>query len=403
MTEQSPAKAVFFDPKSPPHIGTLILMAGVSAAAMNIFLPNLAAIADYYNAPPSQAQLAVSLYLAFSGVLQLVIGPMADRYGRRPVLLVSAVVFVLASLAASLAPTMETFLICRMVQAAIASCMVLSRAIVRDMVPPDQAASMISYVTMAMSLVPMLSPTFGGWLGETFGWQTTLHALTLLGVLVFVLIWRDLGETSTVRQATMGAQLRAYPALLKSPRFWGYAVAAAASSGAFFCFMGGAPIVGSRVYNLSPSQLGMYMASPGIGYLMGNFLSGRYSARFGITRMVVTGTTVTWAGVGLMVAVSLAGLSSPLWFFGLMPLVGLGNGLSLPSASAGMMSVRADLIGSAAGLGSALTIGGGAALSAVAGLVLTGATTALPLELVMFASVSLSMLALLWLRVGARS
>lgn len=403
MTEQRPAKAVFFDPKSPPHIGTLILMAGVSAAAMNIFLPNLAAIADHYNAPPSQAQLAVSLYLAFSGVLQLVIGPLADRYGRRPVLLVSAVIFVIASLAASLAPTMETFLLCRMVQASIASCMVLSRAIVRDMVPPDQAASMISYVTMAMSLVPMLSPTFGGWLGETFGWQSTLHALTLLGVLVFVLIWRDLGETSSVRQATMGAQLRAYPVLLRSPRFWGYAVAAAASSGAFFCFMGGAPIVGSRVYHLSPWELGMYMASPGIGYLIGNFLSGRYSARFGITRMVVTGTTVTWAGVGLMVVVSLAGFSSPLWFFGLMPLVGLGNGLSLPSASAGMMSVRADLIGSAAGLGSALTIGGGAALSALAGLVLTGATTALPLELVMFASVSLSMLALLWLRVGARS
>ncbi|MGN0932506.1 multidrug effflux MFS transporter [Falsigemmobacter intermedius] len=401
MTEISRPKAVFLNPRTPPHIGTLILMAGVSAATMNIFLPNLSAVAEHYNATPAQAQLTVSLYLAVSGVMQLVIGPLADRYGRRPILLISAVIFILASVAASFAPTMGTFLLCRMLQAVIASAIVLSRAIVRDMVPADQAASMIGYVTMAMSLVPMLAPTFGGLLGETFGWQASLHALSLLGCLVLFLVWRDLGETLQVRQATMGAQLRAYPVLLKSGRFWGYAVAAAATSGAFFCFMGGAPIIGSRVYHLEPSTLGLYMAAPGIGYLVGNFLSGRLSGKVGILKMVVTGNMITLAGVSVMVLTSLIGIHSPLTIFGLMPLVGLGNGLALPSASAGMMSVRADLIGSASGLGAALTIGGGAALSALAGVVLTGATSPLPLQLVMLGSALIGVVALLSLR-GAR-
>lgn len=347
----TPAAPQFLNRRTPPHLVTLILMAGLSAMTMNIFLPSLPAIADWYGTSYGTAQLSVSLYLGLSGALQLVIGPLADRYGRRPVTLAACGIFLLATVGVLLAPTIETFLIFRMVQAAVATGMVLSRAIVRDMVPEAQAASMIGWVTMGMSLVPMFAPAIGGWLDQMLGWQANFMLLLVLGALVTALIWADLGETSVRRPASLMDQVRSYPALLTSWRFWGYAVSASAGSGTFFSFLGGAPAVGTQVFGMSPAELGVYFAAPGVGYMLGNYLSARLAMRLGIVRMVLYGTIALCLPLFVMLGLALAGLLTPLAFFGLMSLVGIGNGMSLPSANAGMMSVRPDLIGSASGLG----------------------------------------------------
>lgn len=373
----------FLDRRSPPHLGTLILFTGVSAMTMNIFLPSLPAMADWFDAPYATVQLSVSLYLALSGALNLVIGPLADRFGRRPVALWACGIFLLATVGVLVAPTVEAFLIFRMLQAVIATGMVLSRAAVRDMVPEAEAAAMIGWLTMGMSLVPMFGPALGGWLDETFGWQANFLVLLVLGLAVSALIWADMGETAVRHHASLGAQMRQYPALLTSRRFWGYSVAAAASSGAFFSFLGGAPAVGSRVYGLSPSELGLYFSLPGVGYLIGNYMSARLAARRGVVPMVRDGCIVIVAALALMVGLTVAGLTHPMVFFGLMGVVGIGNGLTLPSANAGMMSVRPDLAGSASGLGGALMIGGGAALSALAAAAMGAGDSPLPLMLLM--------------------
>lgn len=394
MSQPLPAPR-FLDRRTPPHLATLILMAGLAAVSMNVFLPSLPAMADYFDTSYGTVQLSVSLYLGFSGALQLVIGPLADRFGRRPVTLVACGVFLLATLGALLATTVEVFLFFRMLQAVVSTAMVLSRAVVRDMVPEAQAAAMLGYVTMGMSLVPMFAPAVGGVLDQTFGWHANFILLLGLGALVGALIWADLGETSRQRHASMAAQLRAYPALLTSWRFWGYAVAAAAGSGAFFSFIGGAPAVGTMVYGMSPATLGIWLATPGIGYLLGNFLSARLATRVGVLRMVLAGSAVALASMVAMVLLELAGLHHPIGFFGMMALVAIGNGMLLPSANAGMMSVRPDLIGSASGLGGSLMIGGGAALSALAAVVMGGGDSALPLMLLMAASSAVALLAIL--------
>lgn len=388
--------ARFLDRTTPPHIVTLMLLAGLSAMSMNVFLPSLPSMAAWFDAPYATVQLSVSLYLALSGVLQLVIGPLADRFGRRPVLIGALGVFVLATLGTLLAPTIEIFLVFRMMQAVVAASFALSRAVVRDMVPAAQAAAMIGYVTMGMSLVPMFAPAAGGVLDETFGWQANFVLLFVLGLAMLALAWADLGETSTTRYASMTAQMRAYPALLRSRRFWGYAINAAATSGLFFAFLGGAPIVGTNAYGLSPTQLGLWFATPGIGYLLGNFLTGRLSGRLGIERMVISGTLLLCAAIGTMLALMLIGLDGPVVFFGLMTVIGLSNGLVMPSANAGMMSVRPDLAGSASGLGGFLMVGGGAALAALAGVVLGDGTSALPLVILQAVSAAVSLVAILW-------
>jgi len=387
--------ARFLDRTTPPVLATLVLVAGLSALTMNIFLPSLPAMAKWFGVPYGLMQQSVPLYLALSAGLQVVIGPLSDRYGRRKVLLWSLGLFLIATVGTLAAPDATTFLICRMAQAVIASGMVLSRAIVRDITTDAQAASMIGYVTMGMSLVPMIGPVIGGWLDDTFGWQANFALLLVLGVAVMALVWADLGETAVLRGGPVLAQMKEYPRLLTSPRFWGYAMAAAFSSGCFFAYLGGAPFVGTEVYALSSTQVGALFALTAVGYAAGNYLAGRYSVRLGMNRMVLTGCLVTTFGLSLLAVLTWAGWSGPVVFFGLTVFMGLGNGIALPNANAGILSVRPGLAGAASGLGGALIIGGGAALASLAGRLLVPGSTEMPLVLLMLGSSVASVVAIL--------
>ncbi len=395
--------ARFLDRTTPPHILTLVLTAGVAALSLNIFLPSLPSMAAHFGVDYAVMQLSVSLYLAMTAVLQVFIGPVSDRYGRRVVMLAAVAVFVVATVGAIFAPTFGLFLACRLLQAVVATGFALSRAVVRDMVGQDQAASMIGYVTMGMSIVPMVGPVIGGALDTAFGWQASFVILGVLGTALWALIWADQGETARTRPSSFLEQARAWPALLKSQRFWGYVLAAGFASGAFFAYLGGAPYVASEVYGMDPAQLGVYFGAPAVGYLIGNGLSGRYAVRLGVNRMIVIGAVVATAGLGVLALLAALHLSNKETFFGFMVFVGLGNGILLPSANAGMLSVRPDLAGSAAGLGGACIIGFGAGLAALAGVVLTHGSGAMPLIALMVLSSAASLPCVAWVIRRARA
>jgi len=386
----------YLDRTTAPHISTLILLTGLAALSMNVFLPSLPNMAQYFAVDYRVMQLTVALYLAVNAVLQLIIGPVSDRYGRRPVLIGSLVLFLLATIGCIFAPNAELFLAFRMAQAVVVAGLVLGRAVVRDMVPADEAASMIGYVTMGMAVVPMIGPAIGGLLDEAFGWQANFVLLLGLGAAVLALIWLDLGETAQHTSASFRDQASQYPELLTSRRFWGYCLSAAFASGAFFAYLGGAPYVGSEVYHLTPAEVGIYFGSPAVGYFLGNFLSGQLSTRVGINRMILYGTIITVLGLALPLGLFLTGHDSALVFFGCMTFVGLGNGMLLPSANSGMLSVRPHLAGSASGLGGAILIGGGASLAALAGALLTPGRGAMPLILIMLTTSVLALLAILY-------
>jgi MFS transporter, DHA1 family, multidrug resistance protein len=392
----------FLDRTTPPHLATLILIAGLAALSMNIFLPSLPNMAAYFQVDYAVMQLSVALYLGASAVLQVIVGPLSDRYGRRRLLLGSMILFALASIGTLVAPTIEVFLVCRTAQAVVATGMVLSRAIARDMVDEAQAASMIGYLTMGMSIVPMLGPFIGGMLDEAFGWKASFTMLLVAGLLVMALTWIDLGETSVRRHASFRAQFRDYPALFASPRFWGYVLSASLTSGVFFAYLGGAPFVGSEIYGLSPTWLGIYFGATAVGYALGNFFSGRFSVHVGVNRMILLGAIITTGGLGVL-ALLLAADLAPAWvFFGFFSFVGLGNGMVLPNATAGMLSVRPHLAGTASGLGGAIMIGGGAALAGLAGALLQPGSTPWPLLLIMLTGSCLSVVAILFVIRRAR-
>ncbi|MEQ6202522.1 multidrug effflux MFS transporter [Sulfitobacter sp. HNIBRBA2951] len=383
------------DRRSPPHILTLILLAGMSACVMNMFLPSLPAMSAYFETEYAVMQLSVAIYLAFSAILQIFIGPLSDKVGRRPVILWGLLIFLAATLGCIYAPTIEVFLTFRMAQAAIATAMVLSRAAVRDMYSQDQAASMIGYVTMGMAVVPMISPAIGGFLDELFGWQAVFWGFFALGAAVLALAYFDMGETAVVSEKSLTAQFAEYPELLRSPRFWGYALAAGFSSGAFFAYLGGAPFVGQVVFGMSPATLGLFFGAPAIGYFVGNFLTGRYARTYGVNRMVLWGCLANALGGVISLLIFEVGLGTPVSFFGMMTMVGLGNGLCIPNATAGMLSVRPHLAGTASGLGGTIMIGGGAGLSAWVGVLLTPETGAFPLLWMMLVTALLGLVSIL--------
>jgi DHA1 family bicyclomycin/chloramphenicol resistance-like MFS transporter len=394
MTDFAPAR--FLDRHSQPHIVTLILLASIGAVTMNMFLPSLPAMATHFNTSTVTMGLAVGVYLGASAVFQILSGPLSDMIGRRPIVLWSLAIFIAASVAINFAPNLTTFFILRALQAVAGTTMVLSRAIVRDTTSTEKAGSRIAYVTMGMSIVPMISPAIGGYIETHFGWQGNFWMLGLIGAMCFAIAFMDQGETAPSTSKNAWAQFQQYPALLTSQRFWGYCLASSLGSGAFFAYIGGAPFVGSVIYGLSPQQLGLYFGAPALGYFVGNFLSGRYSTRFGIDTMVTCGLLITLFGLSMSFAISAASLGSAKAFFGFMTLVGLGNGMTIPNATAGMLSIKPELAGTASGLGSAIMIGGGAALSAIAGLQLQGATSDLPLIELMLVSVFAGLLCILY-------
>ncbi len=385
----------FLDRSTPPHIMTLILLAGMSATAMNMFLPSLPNMTDYFQTDYGLMQLSVGLYLGISAVLQVLIGPISDRFGRRPVVLWGLAIFLVVTLGCIFAPTAEIFLIFRMCQAVVAVAMVLSRAAVRDMYEQDKAASMIGYVTMGMAVVPMISPMLGGVLDELYGWRANFWALFVMGGFTLWLAWKDQGETARKSGKSLTQQFGEYPELLTSPRFWGYSLAAGFCSGAFFAYLGGGPFVGSVVFGLSPFWVGVYFGAPALGYFFGNMLTGMLAQRVGINRLVLIGSLINAFGVLLSLVIFLIGQGTALSFFGLMTFVGLGNGLVIPNATAGMLSVRPQLAGSASGLGGAIMIGGGAALSMLAGAMLDAQSGAFPLLFIMLATSTAAVISIL--------
>lgn len=361
---------------TPPHLATLILLSALTVVSLNMFLPSLAGIAEDFQADYALVNLSIAGYAAMTALLQLIMGPLSDRYGRRPVILAALAVYLFASLGCLLSPDIWTFLAFRLLQGVIITGYAVSMAAIRDTAPPQQAAALMGYVAMWWAVGPMLAPLVGGTLDALFGWRANFVAFVAFGLALSALCWADFGETNRARSARLTVQLRSYPELLRSRRFWGYSLCLASSVGAFYIYIGGAPLVATTLFAMSPAALGLALGSSTAGFMLGSFLSGRFGAGYALTTMMIAGRLVACGGLAVGCVLALAGRADVISFFGACALLGLGNGLSLPGANAGALSVRPQLAGSAAGLSGALTVGGGAAMSALAGAVLTPANAA---------------------------
>jgi DHA1 family bicyclomycin/chloramphenicol resistance-like MFS transporter len=372
-----------------PPIVALVAVSALSPFSINAVVPSMPAIEVAFGASYGRVQLILSAFLASVALAQILIGPLSDRFGRRPIMLGGFVLFILACLVAPFAPTVDALIAIRVVQGATGCVgIVLGRAIVRDLYDRRQAASMLGYVTMGLAMAPMVAPLIGGLLQEAFGWRTIFWFMGLLGVGCLAVTWAYVPETNLrpTNRLSFGTILRDYRKLLANRDFVLFAASCGLTSGVFFAFLGGAPYISERLLGLTPAVYGLWFGALPIGYACGNFLAGRFTERFGVARMILAGSSLALIAVALPPLLFQAGLVGPAEIFLPMTLGGMANGIALPSAIAGAISARPEIAGAASGLAGAAQIGTGAVLSAVAGALLAGGASAMPMFLLMCAA-----------------
>ena len=361
----------FLAAKSNPHLITLIVITAASIVSLNMFLPSLANMATEFDVSYRVMNISVAGYLAVTAFLQIIIGPLSDRYGRRIILLFSVIIFCFSTIGCIYSSNIWWFLFFRILQGAMISGTALSRAIVRDMMDSKDAVKVLSIIAMAMAIVPMIAPLIGGFLDELYGWRTNFWVYLIMGVSLLVLIWLDLGETNTQKSDTFHKQFSTYPKLFKSGKFWGYSICMSSSVACFYGFLSGAPLVATKVLNLPPTELGLLIGTTSLGFFIGSFFSTKFSKYFGLTQMILVGRVIAVFGISLGLILVLKGYISTFTIFGSMVFIGLGNGFSLPSSHVGIMNVRSDLAGSASGLSGAMAVAFGAIVATLMGVMLT--------------------------------
>ena len=178
----------FLDNSTQPSLLTLMLLASISALAMNSFLPTLDIMASFFNTSTAIMGLSVGIYLGSSAIFQILAGPLSDNVGRRTVSIGALIIFIVASLGCIYSTSVENFMIFRAVQAASACLMVIARAIVRDTTSTEKSGARIAYISLGMAISPMLGPAIGGFLGGLFGWEANFWLIVLLGLLALVIV-----------------------------------------------------------------------------------------------------------------------------------------------------------------------------------------------------------------------
>jgi DHA1 family bicyclomycin/chloramphenicol resistance-like MFS transporter len=357
--------------RTPPALITLILMTALTVLTLNMFLPALPAMQAAFGVSEAVIGRAISIYMGVAAVLQLVLGPLSDRIGRRPVILGMLAIYVCASVMCLLVEDITLFLVARTAQAVAVGGGILASAVVRDMFDGRSAAAKLSLIASAMAVAPMLAPMIGGVLEAAFGWRSIFLAYTLLGLGLLAWCWRDLGETKA--GGTVAA--RGVAALLSARLYWAYVAVQALGVGVFYVFLTGAPFVMVEAFGLGTAQTGIVLGSTTAGFLVGAAISARVVERVGGVRLIGLGRVLPVVGIGLACAYFAVG-GSALWpLLGATLCVGLGNGLSIPSAAAGALSVRPELAGSASGISGAVVLGLGAILTTFATLIVEAYAT----------------------------
>ena len=371
-------------------------MTALPLLSANMFLASIGDIASEFKKGYDTVALALSAYLLFTALIQIIAGPIADRFGRKPTLMISLVIFISASTGAAVAENYTAFLIFRILQGAIATGLALSRAIVSDILPPQKAASMLGYIGMAMSLAPIIGPSIGGLLSEISGWRSNFWLYSSLGIGLLLLILILLPETGGRNTSTAKEFFNSYLKLILIGNFWVYTLVISLGIGAFFCFITGIPIIASKQFHLEQGEIGLCIGSITCGFLFGSFLSGQFASRYSHDIMILSGRIVASLGLMLSMFLFLIGYISLKNLLGGVILVGVGNGLTSPSANLAIMSLRKDLAASASGLAGACVVLTGALVTALTGAVLDAYPTAIALISIMSCITLTSFCIALW-------
>jgi MFS transporter, DHA1 family, multidrug resistance protein len=342
----------------------LVAMTGVAPISLYLLVPALPVLASTFGRDISIVQMTVSLYMVGIACSQIVMGPLSDRFGRRPVLLAGLSLMVMASVACIFAETLPQLIAARFLQAlGGASGMVTSRAIIRDLYSRERISSMISLVIAVMMIAQMLSPLTGGLLETAFGWRSIFYVITGASIIIAVAIALALPETRRSR-TEIGGFRGDVRHLVTSRAFIGYMLCQVLASQIIFTFAGGGPYIVVLQMGRSSAEYGAWFAATGFAYLIGNLFCVRFAPRHSLERLIWFGLALQVAGALLNLLWGITGLNlMPSWLFGTQMLVMFANAFVMSNSAAGAISVRPDAAGTASGAMGFLQMGVGSLFS----------------------------------------
>ena len=358
-------------PSAPSTALTVNLIAQVAYGllVMTVCLPSMPDWGGLFGRPQDEVQLTFSGFVLTFGLLQLVYGPLSDRYGRRSMILVGLAVCVAGSVMAALAHSLPMLVAARVLQGAGAAAgMVVGRAAVQDLFHGPQRTRVMAYVGMTLGLCPPTGTIVGGQIHEALGWQANFVGVAGLGVLLFAAAWWRLPrrpasrapmlDTATHPGPTQGpngawfvlaGMGRAYAQLLRMPVYLLHVTILGFTTAAFYMFLSAAPLV-LRSYGVGAGEVGFYIMVVPLSYIVGNFLTSRLVQRQGGASLMRLGQALSLSGTLLMLSLGLAGLHTPLAFTVPLLLLGIGHGLLVPPCLVATVALMPALAGAASAL-----------------------------------------------------
>ena len=343
-------------PEAAPRRASFPLLVAVTmtgTVALHIFVPALAAAAADLGTTPSAAQLTITLYIVGLAGGQLVYGPLSDRYGRRPVLIVGLALYLAGLLLAIPAPNVTVLVVARILQSLGAcSALVIGRAMVRDVSGAADAARKLALLTMAMTLTPALAPAIGGLVNEFLGWRAVFGVLAALVAILGALVVLTLPETNRHKVALPGptAMAAAYLRLMRHPVFRAYLVAGACAGTSLYAFLAVAPFLLVDRLGRSSQEVGLDCLLVVFGMVAGAVLASRLALRVPIRRVARAGNILCLAGAASLLAIDQAGYLTVVSLILPLLVYAIGVGLVGPNAVAGLMNVDPRASGSASSL-----------------------------------------------------
>jgi DHA1 family bicyclomycin/chloramphenicol resistance-like MFS transporter len=357
-------------------IVNLIAQIAFGLVAMTVCLPSMPDWAGAFGRPQDQVQLTFSGFVLAYGAMQLVYGPLSDRFGRRAMILIGLAVCVAGSVMAALAASLPQLVAARVLQGAGAAAgMVVGRAAVQDLFHGPQRTRVMAYVGMTLGLCPPAGTIVGGQIHEWLGWQTNFVLVAGLGVVLFGAAWWRLPRRPAPAVPAAGSPLRTAPAagqtpgagpasgalsvlagmgrayrqLLRMPVYLLHVAVLGLTTAAFYMFLAGAPLV-LRSYGVGAGEVGFYIMVVPLSYIVGNFLTSRLVQRQGGARLMRLGQAFSLSGTALMLGFGLAGLHTPLAFTLPLLLLGVGHGLLVPPCLVATVALMPTLAGAASAL-----------------------------------------------------
>ncbi|MEA2740849.1 MAG: transporter, family, multidrug resistance protein [Acetobacteraceae bacterium] len=329
----------------------LVAMTACGTLGMHVIIPALPATARALGMSIGTAQLTITLYLIGLAIGQLLYGPVSDRFGRRPVLLVGLTLFTAASIVTAVAPNASVLIAARILQS-IGGCagLVLGRAAVRDGATADKAAGQLAMLTLVMALVPAIAPAIGGYITAYINWRASYVLLAVFGGATLLACALLMPETLSSQVSTQRSMATAYVRLLRSRRFLGYAIGGACSTTAFYGFMSASPFIFETQLHQPTQRVGLYYLFLMGGVAAGSFGASRVAGRLPVQTALRIANGLGILGAALFALADAGGFLSVVTVVGPVSLFMVGAGMASPFALTGSVSVNPQMIGAASGL-----------------------------------------------------